>query len=131
MFNLAPIKFQRFWPFLWPKMAVFGPKMQNIVQHIRGGLFGPLEPPKSVTRGPQKRQNWPFLAQKCNFLTIDASSRPKWVEHQLNKVEHCPTHSGGSVWDLRTPKKCHRGAPEASKLAVFGPEKQFLDHRHL
>ena len=83
-------------------------------------------------------QKWPFLAQKCNFMTIDASSRPKWVEHWLNKVEHwlnkvehCPTHSGGSVWPLRTPKKCHRGAPEASKLAVLGLEMQFLDHRRL
>ena len=76
-------------------------------------------------------QKWPFWAQKSNFLTIDASSRPWWVEHWLNKVEHCLTHSGGSVWALRTPKKCHRGAPEASKLAVFGPRMHILDRRHL
>ena len=71
-------------------------------------------------------QKWPFWAQKSNFLTIDASSRPWWVEHWLNKVEHCPTHSGGSVWALRAPKKCHQGAPEASKLAVLAQKGHFL-----
>ena len=71
-------------------------------------------------------QKWPFWAQKTNFLTKDASSRPKWVEHWLNKVEHCPTHSGGSVWALRAPKKCHQGAPEASKLAVLAQKGHFL-----
>ena len=84
MFNLVPIKFQWIWPFLWQKMALFGPK-------------------------------WPFLA-------IGGPSKPKWVEHWLNIVEHRQTHPGGEFEPLRLPKSVIRGPLERLKMAYFGPK---------
>ena len=119
----------------WPYLAIGSPRKPkwvehwlNMVEHCQthpGGSVGPLGPPKSVTRGPQRRPKLSFLAQKGHFLAIDTSSRPKWCEHWLNKVEHCQTQPGGSVWAFWAPQKCHQRAREASKIVTFGPKMTF------
>ena len=71
---------------------------------------------------------WPFYChfmaffdQKWPYLAIGSPSNPKWVEHWLNKVEHCTSHLGGWVWTPMAPKKGHLGAPEPPKNYLFWP----------
>ena len=46
----------------------------------------------------QKTANFGHIWQ---YLAIDGPSCPIWVEHRLNRVEHCISHMGGPV---RPPK---------------------------
>ena len=98
----------------------------NIVFHIRGGQFEPFRPPGNVTGGPQKRLKTALFGPKWPYLAIGSPSKPKWVEHWLNMVEHCQTHPGGSVWAFMAPKNVTRGPQKRSKTAFFGPKWPYL-----
>ena len=49
------------------------------------------------------------------YLAIDGPSCPIWVEHRLNRVEHCISHMGGPVPPLWTHRKWSLGSQGASK----------------
>ena len=49
------------------------------------------------------------------YLAIDGPSCPIWVEHRLNRVEHCISHMGGPVRPLWTHQKWSLGSQGAPK----------------
>ena len=81
-----------------PKNGLFWPKMATVCH--------------KQSQQPQMGLTWfnidvrTFFGPKWPYLAIGSPSKPKWVEHWLNMVEHCQTHPGGSVWAFRAPK-CH------------------------
>ena len=98
----------------------------NIVQHTQGGLFGPLGPPKKCHRGAPEASKMAVSAQKLHFLAIDTTSRLKWVVNLLNKVEHCQTHSGGSVWAFFFVSVTPLGAPKVPWRLQNSPKTVYL-----
>ena len=120
----------------WPEMAIFGHRQSQqaqmgwtLVEHgwtlyfTSGGVsLSLLDHPEMSPGGPRNvlfDPKWPYLA-------IGSPSKPKWVGHWLNMVEHCQTHPGGSVWAFMGPKHVTRGPQKRSKTAFFGPKWPYL-----
>ena len=88
----TPSRFLFFWPFLtktkqeWPLPGHIQSEFLLGTLHFGAPYFDPIFGPKMV------------------ILAIDTSNCPKWVENWLNKVEHCISHPGGSIWALKAPK---------------------------
>ena len=85
--------------------------------------FGPIENGPWGLRGPPKTA---IFGHSWQYLAIDGRSCPIWVEHQLNRVEHCISHMEGPVQPLWTHQKGSLGSQGAPKTAIFGHIWQYL-----
>ena len=108
-------------PPLWGGVAkkCFNPRNLNI-------YFGQLG---QVIKCPTLRSTfewwgtklWPKNGHFWPYLAIDGPSCPIWVEHRLNRVEHCISHMEGPVWPLWTYRKWSQGSQGAPKNGHFWP----------
>ena len=58
-------------------------------------------------------------------MAVGSPSNPKWVEHWLNKVEHCTSHLEGVSLDPFGPQKKGIWGPQnPPKITFFGPWAQ-------
>ena len=101
----------------------------NMVEHCQthpGGSVRTLSAPRKCQWGPQNCPKTAFFGPKWPYLAIGSPSKPKWVEHWLNMVEHCQTHPGGSVGPLGPPKSVTRGPQRRPKLSFLAQKGHFL-----
>ena len=106
----TPSRFLFFWPFLtktkqeWPLPGHIQSEFLLGTLHFGAPYFDPIFGPKMV------------------ILAIDTSNCPKWVENWLNKVEHCISHPGGSIWALKAPKNRNaKNGHFGQKIGNFQP----------
>ena len=95
----------------------------NIVSHIWKGQFDPFGPIENGPRGPRGPPKTAIFGHSWQYLAIDWRSCPIWVEHRLNRVEHCISPMEGPVRPLWTHRKWSQGSQEAPKrsfMAIFG-----------
>ena len=101
---------QRFTLVYWVKLLILQPwgpcwsHGEKNYEHCILQMKGPVAPLwthqkwfRRVSGGPQNGHFWPYLA----ILDHRRPSCPIWVEHRLNKVEHCFPHLRelvGSLW---------------------------------
>ena len=90
-----------------------------------GALFQPRGPPLALFYGHFKAP----IDSKWQYLTLSSLSSHKWVEYWVNMIEHCISHSRGSVRALSAPRNCQFGAPEPPKNGhlwpFFGQKRSF------
>ena len=106
----------------------------NKVEHCILQMKGPVAPLlthqkwfRGVSGGPKTA----ISGHIRQYLTIGGPCCPIWVEHRLNKIEHCSSHLRELVGPLRTHRIWSCGVPEGPKtpkivhyrgyLAIFCP----------
>ena len=120
----------------WPYLAIFGYRQPNCpiwvehqlnrVEHCISHMEGPVRPLWTYQNGPRGPRGPPKTAifgHSWQYLAIDWRSCPIWVEHRLNRVEHCISPMEGPVRPLWTHRKWSQGSQEAPKrsfMAIFG-----------
>ena len=149
MFNLVPIKFQWFRPFLWPKMALFWPEMAifghrqsqqaqmgwTLVEHgwtlyfTSGGVsLSLLDHPEMSPGGPRSARKRPFWPE----MAIFGHRQSQQAQMGWTLVKHGWTLSNtsrGVSLGLYGSKTCHQGAPEALKNSLFWPKMAIFGHK--
>ena len=144
MFNLVPIKFQWFRPFLWPKMALFWPEMAifghrqsqqaqmgwTLVKHgwtlsntSRGvslGLYGSKTCHQGAPEALKNSLFWPKMAIFGHKQSQQVQMGWTLVEHGwtwLNIVKHI---QGGQFGPLGPQKNVTREPQKRPKTVFFG-----------
>ena len=126
----------------WPFVTIFGNGRPSALFELNtgwtrlsiGGTSWTLLEPTEMVPGSGWSQGAPKTAISGHiwqYLTIGGTGCPIWVEHRLNKVEHCFAHLRelvGSLWNHWIRSCVVPEAPQTPKivhyrgyLAIFGP----------
>ena len=124
---------------IWEYLAIDGPSCPiwvehrlNRVEHCISHMEGPVQPLWTHQKWSLGSQGAPKIGHFWPYLAIFGYRQPNcpiWVEHQLNRVEHCISHMEGPVQPLWTHQKWSLGSQGTPKNGHFWPYLVIFDHR--
>ena len=112
-----------------PSCPIWVEHRLNRVEHCISHMEGPVQPLWTHQKWSLGCQGAPKIGHFWPYLAIFGYRQPIcpiWVEHQLNRVEHCISHMGGPVRPLWTHQKWSLGSQGAPKTTIFGHIWQYL-----
>ena len=98
----------------------------NIVSHLWGGQLDPFGTIENGPWGAQGASKTAISGHMWKYLAIGSLRCPIYIEHLLNKVEHCILQMKGPVAPLWTHQKRFRGVSGGPKTAISGHIRQYL-----